>query len=160
MPEAPSTPDAPEPTAPPTPPVTVRVGTDVHDIARIEGLIRRHGRRYLDRTFTSQEVQSCGGYTAEPHLLAPGLAARFCAKEAALKVLRPAGILPEWTDMEIINMPGGWLRLKLSGIAAELAEQRGLVDLQVSISFEESVAVATVVGVGSGRPPPHSASSE
>ncbi|MGN6413394.1 4'-phosphopantetheinyl transferase superfamily protein [Flexivirga sp.] len=90
-----------------TPPVSVRVGTHVHDVGSIEALIGRHGRRYLDRTFTAEEVRACGGYDAEPHLLAPGLAAHFCAKEATLKVLRPVAIMPEWTDMEIVSVAGG-----------------------------------------------------
>lgn len=144
-------PRPPNSSEPGTPPVSVRVGTDVHDIDAIEASIRRHGRRYLDRTFTAQEVQTCGGYTAEPHLLAPGLATRFCAKEATLKVLRPVAIMPEWTEMEIVSAPGGWLSLELTGTARQIAEARGLVDLQVSMSHEGSVAVATVVGIGGPR---------
>lgn len=128
-------------------PFNVRVGTEVRVIETIEASIRRHGRTYLAQTFTAQEVQACGGYGAEAHLLAPGLAARLCAKEATLKVLRPTAIMPEWTNIEVVSAVGGWLSLVLTGAARQLADQRGLVDLQVSISHDGAVATATVIAV-------------
>nr|WP_281276205.1 holo-ACP synthase [Flexivirga caeni] len=130
----------------------LRVGTDVQTVDVIEASILRHGRRYLDRVFTAQEVRACGGYDAEPHLLAPGLAARFSAKEALLKALRPTTIMPEWRDVELVSMPGGWLELSLSGAAKAVAEEHNLTDLQVSVSHDGPVAVATVVGIE--RPSP------
>nr|WP_246336247.1 holo-ACP synthase [Flexivirga oryzae] len=125
----------------------MRVGTDVQVIADIEASVRRHGRRYLDRVFTTQEVVACGGYDAEPNLIAPGLAARFSAKEALLKALRPTAIIPEWRDIEIVSMPGGWLSVQLTGAAKEIADESALIDLQVSVSHDGPVAVATVVGI-------------
>lgn len=128
-------------------PFSMRVGTDVQVIETIEAAVRRHGRRYLDRLFTAQEVQACGGYDAEPNLLAPGLAARFCAKEAVLKALRPTAIVPEWRDIEVVRMPGGWVSLSLTGTARQIAEAAGLVDLEVSLSHDGPVAVATAAGI-------------
>ncbi|MFC6705731.1 holo-ACP synthase [Flexivirga alba] len=128
-------------------PFNVRVGTETRDVSSVEASIRRHGRTFLDRTFTAQEIHTCGGYDTEPHLLAARLAGRFCAKEAALKMLRPTAIMPEWLDMEVVGVPGGWLRLNLTGIALQIAEERGIGDVQVSISQDGSVAVATVIGV-------------
>lgn len=128
-------------------PFRLRVGTQMRDFSSVEASIRRHGRRYLDRTFTTQEVQACGGYDAEPYLLAPGLTARLCAKEATLKVLRPTAIMPEWRDIEIVPTAGGWLGLSLTGAAQNIAAAHGLVDLQVSLSQDGAVAVATVIGV-------------
>lgn len=129
-------------------PFTLRVGTAVQVIGSIEASITRHGRSYLDRVFTTQEVATCGGYTAEPNLLAPGLAARFCAKEAALKALRPPNIVPERLDIEVVEMSGGWVSLALTGAARHLAVADGLSDLQVSLSHDGTIAVATVIGIG------------
>lgn len=126
----------------------LRVGTDVQCISAITESIERYGNRYLDRVFTAQEVESCGGYDAEPGLLAPGLAARFCAKEATLKALRPLNIIPEWRDMEVVRMPGGWVRISLTRVARQLAEENGLLNLEVSLAHDGTVAVATVVGLG------------
>lgn len=131
----------------PPAPFSVRVGTAMQSIDVIEATILRHGRTYLDRTFTAREMQASGGYDTEAHLLAPALAACFCAKEATLKLLRPTAIIPEWHDIEIFTMPGGWHRLTLSGAAWQIANERGLTDLQVSISYDGSIAVATVVGI-------------
>lgn len=128
-------------------PFSVRVGTAMQSIDLIEARIRRHDRMYLDHTFTPLEIEAYGGYTAEPHLLAPGLAACFCAKEAAVKVLRPTAIIPEWDDIEVLPMPGGWHRLTVSGAARQIADERGLTDLQVSISEDGDIAVATVIGI-------------
>lgn len=131
-------------------PVDLRVGTDVQIISKVEASIRRHGREYLDRMFTPREVQACGGYDGEPNLLAPGLAGCCSAKEAALRALRPTAIIPERRDIEVVQMPGGWVRLRLFGSAKELADAGGLVQLEVSLSHCDTVAVATVVGVALG----------
>jgi len=127
---------------------TLRVGTSVQTIDSVEASIQRHGRHYLDRMFTPGEVESSGGYGAEPNLLAPGLAARLCAKEAVLKVLRPLNIVPEWRDIEVVQMPGEWVNLRLTGSARQLADEAGLTDLQVSYSQKDAFAVATVIGTG------------
>lgn len=132
--------------AQPTCPVTLRIGTDVQYIATIADSIERHGRRYLDRVFNAAEIEACGGYDAEPRTLAPGLAGRFCAKEATLKALRPHNIIPEWRDIEIVRMPGGWVQVTLTGDARHLADECGLQELEVSLSHDGAVAVATVVG--------------
>lgn len=131
----------------PPAPFSVRVGTAMQSIDLIEARIRRHDRTYLEHTFTEREIHAYGGYDAEPHLLAPGLAACFCAKEAAIKVLRPTAIIPEWHDIEVLPMPGGWHRMTVSGAAEQIANERGLTDLQVSISDDSSIAVATVIGI-------------
>lgn len=125
----------------------LRVGTDVQYIRSIADSIERHGRRYLDRLFTAHEVEACGGYDAESRTLAPGLTARFCAKEATLKALRPHNIIPEWRDIEVVRMPGGWVRIQLTGGASQLAEECGLHDLELSLSHDGAIAVATVVGI-------------
>lgn len=127
-------------------PFSVRVGTEVRDFVSLEASLRRHGRRFLETTFSPAEVEACGGYDAQPHVLAPGLTARLCAKEATLKVLRPTAILPEWREMEIVPTPGGWLGLELTGAAQQIAHKRGLADLQVSISQAGGIAIATVIG--------------
>lgn len=131
----------------------LRVGTTMHGIDVTEATIRRHGRTYLDRTFTQREVYACGGYHAAPELLAPGLAACFCAKEATIEVLRPTAIMPEWQDIEILARSGGWDRLTLTGTAKQIADDHGLTDLQVSISHAGAVAFATVIGIERRRSP-------
>jgi holo-[acyl-carrier protein] synthase len=76
-----------------------------------------------------------------------GLAARFAAKEAALKVLRPTGHRPQWRSIEVRRHDGGWCTMSLSGYAAELATQAGLGELAVSLTHEEGIAAAVVVAL-------------
>ncbi len=72
---------------------SIRVGVDVVAVSDVAESVDRFGDRYLDRIFTPHEVAYCRsehgsgrgtqGYSAE------SLAARFAAKEAVVKVLRP-----------------------------------------------------------------------
>ena len=66
----------------------LRVGTDLVHVPDVAASIDRFGARYLHRVYTDAELDTCrsgaGGWSPER------LAARFAAKEAVLKVLRPA----------------------------------------------------------------------
>jgi phosphopantetheine--protein transferase-like protein len=80
------------------------------------------------------------------------LAARFAAKEACLKVLRPAGAVP-WRCIEIETDEDGAPRLVLHGAAADAARAAGVRALAVSLTHERhlaaAVVAATLVGVES-----------
>jgi holo-[acyl-carrier protein] synthase len=123
----------------------VRVGIDAQAIEEVVEALRSHGDAYRRRVFTDHEVESCGGWGAAPELAAPGLAARFAAKESVIKVLRPTADVPTWREIEIVRSPGGWCDVALAGTAARLATEAGLTELEVSLSHTEGVAVAAVV---------------
>ena len=75
----------------------------------------RFGDRYVGRVYTAHEVSCCQG---TPPVVAAGLAARFAAKEATIKVLRPAGSNPPWRSIEIRRDPSGWCSVNLTDGAA------------------------------------------
>lgn len=126
----------------------LRVGTDLQPIAEVEEAIRTRGERYLARLFTAYEVQTCGGPGAAPETLAAGLAARFAAKEATLKVLRPTpNMVPRWTEIEVVSGEGGWTELALIGQSADMARAAELAFLRLSMSHGGGFALATVVAV-------------
>lgn len=130
----------------------LRVGTDVQPVDEVEQAVRERGERYLRRLFTTQEVADCGGPDADPAVLAPGLAARFAAKEATLKALRTGrDVVPLWTEIEVVRMPEGWTDLALWGQSADMARSAGLVLLRLSMSHGGGIATATVVGIGLTR---------
>src|SRR5690348_8608557 len=79
---------------------TLRLGTDIVDVRSIEASIDRFGRRYLERVYTDAEVAYC---SAEASGGAERFAARFAAKEATLKVLRPTDWRPEWRHIEVVR---------------------------------------------------------
>jgi holo-[acyl-carrier protein] synthase len=119
------------------------VGIDLVDIDEVERSIATLGDAYLDRLFSDHERASC---TGSPRTRASSFAARFAAKEAALKVLAPDGARPEWRSIEVVRLPHGACELRLHGAAAALAEAAGLGSFSVSLTHEGNLAAAVVVG--------------
>jgi holo-[acyl-carrier protein] synthase len=120
----------------------LRVGIDLVAVADIEASLRAHGERYLRRVFTSREVED--SRTGE-QISAERLAARFAAKEAAMKTLRIGDDALSWHDIEVRREEGGWVELALHGRAAELAAAAGVIELAVSLTHEGGYASAVVV---------------
>lgn len=110
--------------------------TSVQDV---KDSIAVYGDCYLARVFTPEERRD----TADD---ATRLAARFAAKEAVLKVLRPADNAVPWQDIRIRRHPGGWVEPVLSGQAERLAAEQGLTEFALSISHQGDHAAAVVVG--------------
>jgi holo-[acyl-carrier protein] synthase len=120
----------------------VRVGTDLCSVQAVADSIATFGDRYLARVYTDGERAYC---QSEPALAAERLAARFAAKEAVVKVLRPAAERPEWRSIEVRRDPAGWCDLSLTGTAERLAREAGIDSLSVSLSHEAGLATAVVV---------------
>jgi holo-[acyl-carrier protein] synthase len=125
-------------------PTAIRVGSDVLSVQQVTQSLALFGDRYLRRVFTQHEISSAAG---SPPVQAARLAARFAAKEATIKVLRPMGHQPDWRSMEVERHAGGWCTMNLSGHAAVLAEHAGIEDLAVSLTHEGGVAAAVVVAL-------------
>jgi holo-[acyl-carrier protein] synthase len=123
----------------------LRVGTDVVAVHQVADSVARFGPRYLQRVYTDHELNSCAG---SPSVRAASLAARFAAKEATIKVLRPADEPVPWQSIELVRHPSGWIDLGLSGRAAALAADQGLGDFAVSVSHEAGFATAVVIAQG------------
>jgi holo-[acyl-carrier protein] synthase len=120
----------------------LRVGADIASVAEVEASIEQFGSRYLERIYTDHELSSCQG---PPPVMAAKLAARFAAKEAVIKVLRPEGAMPTWRSIEVVRDRGGWCQLRLRDEAARLATDAGIEDLAVSLTHEGPYAGAVVV---------------
>lgn len=129
---------------------TIRVGMDLVSIDEVVESVRRFGNRYLERIYTPHEIDSCRhdavATGTSDRLVAQSLAARFAAKEAVMKVLRPVGVQLDWRSIEIHQMTGGWCEIRLSGRPAAMATESGIDELTVSLTHEASVAGAVVVG--------------
>ena len=122
--------------------MALRVGIDLVSVDAVEASIRAHADRYLQRIYTPRELAECG---SEEGLDTQRLAARFAAKEATIKVLRPGDEPVPWRDIEVQRDPGGWTELQLGGRAARLAERAGVAGLAVSLTHEDGYASAVVV---------------
>lgn len=118
----------------------LRTGVDLIEISRIEEVIARHGRHYLERIYTSAELEQCGKR-------AESLAGRFAAKEAAAKALGCGIGDVSWKEIEILGDEQNAPSLTLHGAAGQKARELGLTTWSVSISHSQSHSVAFVVAI-------------
>lgn len=120
----------------------LRVGLDLVDTRRIRESIDRFGSRFVQRLFTEGEI--AGARRGASSWCAENLAARFAAKEAAIKAfdLTEAGV--GWRDIEVRKLPGGACRLALHGTAAAQAAALGVSDIALSLSHDGDYAGAVV----------------
>jgi holo-[acyl-carrier protein] synthase len=125
----------------------LRVGTDLVPVEHVAESVARFGDRYVGRIYTAHEVSCCRG---TPSVVAAGLAARFAAKEATIKVLRPVDGQPDWRSIEIRRDPAGWCAVHLTDEAARMAREQGISNLAVSLTHEAGMAAAVVVAVCDG----------
>jgi holo-[acyl-carrier protein] synthase len=119
-----------------------RVGIDLVSVESVRESIDKHGDRYLNRIYNENELSDC--HTPQG-IVAERLAARFAAKEATLKVLRPVDEAIPWRTIEVVRHGAGWVEVELSGRAAALAAEAGLSDFALSISHEAGYASAIVI---------------
>ena len=118
------------------------MGIDLVSVKAVGEAVRTHADRYLERIYTEAEVRDCQGSEG---LALERLAARFAAKEAALKVLRPDGTAVPWRAIEVRRDSSGYVELELSGPAAARALDAGLSNFVLSITHEEGFAAAVVI---------------
>jgi holo-[acyl-carrier protein] synthase len=114
------------------------IGIDLIEISRISRAVSRWGERFLFRVYTGPELERYG------HRM-DSLAARFAAKEAAIKALDLAG-MAVWKDIEILSEPDGKPTVNLYGHALERARQLGLSSVAISLAHSRENAIAIVFG--------------
>lgn len=116
------------------------VGIDLVEVSRIAESLEHFGERFLRRIFTEGEIAYA---TAAPALTHQRLAARFAAKEAAIKALGLSEV--GWRQIEVASLPSGACELRLHGQARAAADAAGAADLALSLSHEGDFATAVVV---------------
>ncbi|MGA9631444.1 MAG: holo-ACP synthase [Candidatus Acidiferrales bacterium] len=120
----------------------VGLGLDIAEIDRIEAAIVRHGAPFLERLFTPSEVAYCESHKGKYERYA----ARFAAKEAAMKALGTGwshGV--RWRDIEVTREPSGKPTLRLEGVAAQIAQRMGVKNISLSITHSGNLALAEVI---------------
>lgn len=126
------------------------IGVDLCDVARIQrALTATSGAAFRTRVFTPDEQAYCEGTGRRVRF--ESYAARFAAKEAALKALGTGwsgGI--GFTDVEVVRGDDGTPALRLHGPAAAEARRRRIVRWHLSLTHTHALAVATVVAEARG----------
>ena len=120
----------------------VGTGIDLIEVPRIAAAIDRHGQRFLHRVFTEGEIRYCESKANRVERFA----ARFAAKEAAMKALGTGwsrGV--RWRDFEVRHQPGGRPTVAFHGKAAEIARHLGVVNASLSLTHTEQQAFAQVI---------------
>ena len=120
----------------------VGTGLDIAEVPRIRKSIERFGDRFLQRIFTSGEIRYCDSKANRVERYA----ARFAAKEAAMKALGTGwnhGV--RWLDCEVARMPGGRPTMVFHGRAGEFAARLGVKNAALSISHTAEQAIAQLI---------------
>jgi holo-[acyl-carrier protein] synthase len=119
-------------------------GIDLVDFPRLEQMIERHGRRFIDRIFTAAEQ----AYAGRHRNAVEKYAGRFAAKEAVLKLLGTGwrGKIA-WTDIEVTNNAAGQPEVRLSGEVREIAERMKITRISLSITHTANFAIASAVAL-------------
>jgi holo-[acyl-carrier protein] synthase len=120
----------------------VGTGIDIAEVPRIRQAIERFGDRFLERIFTPGEIRYCDSKANR----AERYAARFAAKEAAMKALGTGwsqGV--RWRDCEVVRLPGGRPSISFHGKAGEFAAKLGVNHAALSLSHTAEQAIAQVI---------------
>jgi holo-[acyl-carrier protein] synthase len=120
----------------------VGTGIDIAEVPRIRQSIARFGDRFLRRIYTAGEIRYCDSKANRVERYA----ARFAAKEAAMKALGTGwshGV--RWRDCEVVRMPGGRPTIAFHGRASEVAAGLGVKNAALSISHTSEQAIAQVI---------------
>ena len=119
--------------------MTIAIGTDIVEIARIAELLERQPQRFVERILCPAELEQ---YASRGNPVA-FVAKRFAAKEAIAKALGTGiGHGVSFQDMQISNDQKGAPHVQLSGGAAEVMQSRGAQRVLLSLADERDYAIA------------------
>ena len=121
----------------------VGLGVDIVEIERMKRILARTPR-FRMRMFSEDERAYCDAKAApEVHY-----ATRFAAKEAVVKALGTGfsqGVSPR--DIEVRRSSKGKPSIALSGRAREIAQEAGVRELPISLSYTHTEAVACAMAI-------------
>ncbi|MDX1764643.1 MAG: holo-ACP synthase [bacterium] len=120
----------------------VGIGIDIVEVGRIEAAMARHPARFAARVFTDGEVAYCENKRNKfQHY-----AARFAAKEAAMKALGTGwGGGVAFSQIEVVHAPSGRPDLRLHDRAGEIFQASGATVSFLSLSHTDAYGAAQVI---------------
>lgn len=118
------------------------LGVDIVEIDRMKAAIARQPRM-KERLFSDAEREYCDK-RSRPEI---HYALRFAAKEAVLKALGTGFSGMRFKDVEVVREDSGRPVPRLSGRAAQRADELGVVEMHLSLSFTHTTAVASAVAI-------------
>ncbi len=117
----------------------VGIGTDIIEIARVE---KAASPAFIKRVYTEKEQAYCKARGAGKFA---SYGARWAGKEAVLKAFGTGLRHGSMLDIEILPDELGCPQVTLSGYFGQLAEERGIKSVWLSLSHSKDYAVAQCV---------------
>jgi holo-[acyl-carrier protein] synthase len=124
------------------------IGVDLTENERMRSTLKRWSGHFKDRVFLAGEQRYCDSCAqAWRHY-----AGRFAVKEAVSKAFGTGiGGALNWLDIEVVRATSGEPTVTLHGTGAELARQRGVRQILISLSHTRHYAVAQALLVGTSN---------
>ena len=122
------------------------LGVDIISITRIKNAVENSGKVFLDEVYTEWEQQRAKTHS-DPIAY---FAMTFAAKEAIFKCFSigwESGV--KFTEIEVTHGESGEPVPILRGRFAELAKERGITRVLLSLSYDTEYAVGTANLIGS-----------
>ena len=119
------------------------IGIDIIEVDRIGKQVSNSANTFIRKIFTEKEIAYCESKMKNK---AQNYAARFAAKEAFFKAIGTGwrdGF--KWQEIEIENDDFGKPIIKLSGKLKKFVEENTILNIHVSLSHLNMIAVAVVI---------------
>jgi holo-[acyl-carrier protein] synthase len=120
--------------------MTIGVGTDILSIQRIRDILESDRESFVSKVFTVKEREQASD-SPDP---VSYLATRFAGKEAVFKCFGIHGNI-RLSEIEILDGETGQPQVTLLGKFLDVAAEKGIRDIQISLSYENEYAVAFAV---------------
>ena len=117
--------------------MTIGVGTDILSIQRIRDILESDRESFVSRVFTVKEREQA---SENPDPVSY-LATRFAGKEAVFKCFGIHGNI-RLSEIEILDAETGQPQVRLLGAFLGVAAEKGIREVQISLSYENEYAVA------------------
>ena len=118
------------------------IGIDLVENSRLEKIIEKWGTKFLNRVFSTGEIQYCGKHVQS----STHYGARFAAKESFLKALGLGlGMGVNLRDIEVVHDKNGKPVLSLCGGAKDLIEKKKITKIHLSLTHTKKYASAIVL---------------
>lgn len=122
----------------------IRSGIDMVRIDRLENIIAKDKKSFIDRVLTPDEQRYVFEATSSDKRAAERFASRFAAKEAAAKAIG-TGLMTDgigFTDFEVTVDEFGAPGMRLHGKALERVNTLGMLSISISLTHEGDYAAA------------------
>lgn len=117
------------------------IGIDILRVERVKDVFERHGKRFLQRVFSEEEIRYI---TRSPAKFFERMTSTFSAKEAVFKTLsmkRPI----IFKEIEILRKP--YPTVKLHGFTKQHAEKNEINQVLLSITHDGNLCITIAIAI-------------